>query len=66
LTVLKFAQNIANLGANFFLKKSPSTFKSRPIGENTPNLVTLEKKKTRVAAFLRNKMVKMAIGYVFT
>jgi hypothetical protein len=29
-----------------------------------PNLVTLEKKKTRVAAFLKNKMFKMAIGYV--
>jgi hypothetical protein len=28
-------------GRIYFFKKSPSTFKSRPIGEKSPNLVTL-------------------------
>jgi hypothetical protein len=40
-TDLKIAQKSPFLGRFYFSKKSPSTFKSRPIGEKSPNLVTL-------------------------
>jgi hypothetical protein len=40
-TDIKIAQKVAIFGRFYFSKKSPSTFKSRPIGEKSPNLVTL-------------------------
>jgi hypothetical protein len=40
-TDLKIAQKVAILWRFYFSKKLPSTIKSRPIGEKSPNLVTL-------------------------
>jgi hypothetical protein len=41
-TDLKIAQKVAIFRRFYFSKKSPSTFKNRPIGEKSPNLVTLD------------------------
>jgi hypothetical protein len=61
-TGLKFARKSPFFGRIFFVKKSPSTFKSRPNGEKPPNLVTLIVSRSRGSENVNKQSAKSAIG----